>query len=127
MISLLSLSFLNDSAMADLKQIFMVYINSLVGYNSAVIQRKLERLDNYKIEPGELLYHVTDLPGYDVCVSCKLSSFITYGEIYIFGEVVNLFYASIIPLNTYIRLTITVSETGDNLAWPARTIEQILH
>jgi type VI secretion system protein ImpG len=127
MISLLSLSFLNDSAMADLKQIFTVYINSLVGYNSAVIERKLESLDNYKIEHGALLYHGTDLPGYDVSVTCKLSSFITYGEIYLFGEVINLFYASIIPLNTYIRLTITVSETGDELAWPARTIEKILH
>jgi type VI secretion system protein ImpG len=126
-ISLINYNFLGEAKLEKLKEIIELYAKALLGYNREAIQNKLAHIDNYKVNSTILLYAGSTLPGYEVEFSCTLAAFISHGQIYLFGEVINIFLASQLTINTFLRLSISIKETGETIEWPARSIDRILN
>ena len=126
LISLISYNYLAEGDLKLLKEIILLRSSFLRGYNNLVLKQKLDSISNYQVTTSSLLYYGSVLAGYDVNFTCQLSGFITKGEIYIFGEMLASVLASSLQLNVFIRLAITIAETGEGIEWPARTYDQIL-
>ena len=91
-----------------------------------LIQKKLSAMKNYDVKHTTLLHYGSVLNGYDVRFSCLLSGFLSQGEVFVFGEMLSNLMASSLPINTFVCVTITIEETGEELVWPARTLDQVL-
>ena len=126
LISLLSYNYIADANLDMLKEVILLHANLLFGYNKDPLYQKLDAIENYQVTSSSLLYFDTVLPGYNIDFTCLLSGFISQGEIFVFGEMLALFLASSLPLNTFVRLSISIAETGERIEWPARTLDQVL-
>ncbi len=56
----------------------------------------------------------------------QLHQWLTEGEVFLFASVLDRYFATIVPINTYIKLSVKISETGEVITWPARTIDKRL-
>lgn len=126
LISLLSYNYIAEADLTLLKEIIMLRADLLVGYNKDVLEKKLAAIKNYRVTSSSQLSLGSVLAGYDVQFTCQLSGFLTVGEVFKLGEMLILFLASSLPLNTFVRMAIHIAETGEEIEWPARTIDQIL-
>lgn len=126
LISLLSYNYIAQSDIKLIKEIILLRTQLMVGYNQDVIKQKLDAIKNYQVNPSSLLHHGAVLAGYEISFTCQLSGFITQGEVFLFGEMLMLLLVSSLPINSFVRLSIEIAETGENIEWPARTVDQRL-
>lgn len=107
---------------ASLRRFLALYIPPHT-YDPALMRLNQQRLDgiqHFAAVPDERLWKGRPLRGQSLNLVLNAEGFASQGELFLFGVILDSLLSQFTTINTYIRLNITNSQTGDVLQWPPR-------
>jgi type VI secretion system protein ImpG len=126
LLSLLAYNFFAEADLSLLKDIIKLEVDFLFGFDRKVIENRLNGITGITVTRANRLYRNSAIVGYDILLKCDLNKFDSHGDLFIFANVLEVFFANQVPFNTYIKLSVKIDNTGELLSWPARTVDKIL-
>jgi type VI secretion system protein ImpG len=99
-------------------------------YNlQAIVDRQAARanelrvaaLKDLRVRPAEQLYHGAAVRGVAVDIELDEGGFSGDGDLFLFGSILERFFASYVSLNAFSRTTVRGAQTKVQLTWPARS------
>ena len=128
---LISLSALNIHKVQDLAALKSLMTHFDVRglfdkQQQAATRLKIEGLEDLSIKPLMRLFKGVPVRGSDVRLTINSDKFSGVGDIFIFGEVLNEFFALSAPMNSFQKLSITTVPEGEEINWPARVGAQVI-
>ncbi|MDB4996395.1 MAG: type secretion protein [Myxococcaceae bacterium] len=81
---------------------------------------RLAALQSVRLSPAEQLYRGAPIRGVSIDIGVSDSGFVGAGDMYLFGAVVERFFASYVSINSFSRVTLEGSPSRQRFTWPAR-------
>jgi type VI secretion system protein ImpG len=81
---------------------------------------RLAALKSVRLSPAEQLYKGAPVRGVAIDVAVSDSGFVGPGDTFLFGAVLERFFASYVAINSFSRVTLESSPSRHRFAWPAR-------
>ena len=126
--SALSLNLRSLTRPENLKSLLKLFI--MEGYrdriNVRTNERKIQGIKGLEIKDVDRLIAGTLMRGMDVRLSLSRNHFAGAGDVYLFGSVLSHFLALQAPLNTFTRLVVIETDSGETLSWKERMGRQSL-
>jgi len=115
----------NHVTLADcdhLRDLLSLYLSWQRGsdYRQAAGQRQVDALQDVQVRQERRLARGMAVEGSAIEVVCRGSHFAGPGAFFLFGAMLDEFFASCAAVNTFTALTLTDGETGEQLSWPAK-------
>ncbi len=120
LIAHLSLNYLSIAQVENLQALLRHYAipgGEERGRDLANLKR-IESLSAVEVSADERLLGDTFVRGQAIRIRLRQDHFASHGDRYLFGAVLNHFFASCSPLNSYTALTLEDSVSGERLEWP---------
>jgi type VI secretion system protein ImpG len=126
--SLLSLNFLSIANRENLQQLLTLYlvVNKGQHVSSVAYQRRIESIQSVKATPVTHLISGIMMRGQQVLIECDVKKFLSFGDMYVFGSLMNHFLSAYVSINTFIDFQIKDNLTGELYQWPIQLGEQLL-
>lgn len=86
----------------------------------AANQRQVDAVQDITVKPERRMVRGMAVEGTAIEVTCLGSHFAGPGSLFLFGAMLDEFFASCVALNTFTALSLHDSETGETLRWPAK-------
>lgn len=86
----------------------------------AANQKQIDAVQDIKGQRERRMVRGMVVEGTAIEVTCRGSYFSGPGSLFLFGEMLDEFFASCASINTFTALTLRDSETGEALRWPAK-------
>ena len=83
--------------------------------------KRIEGLSDISMEPVDRLFGGTVLRGQKVVIRANLDNFSGWGDIYLFGSVIDRFLSTISSMNTFVELELLEELSGETIKWPPRS------
>lgn len=119
LISNLSLNYLSLTDAEQLKALLSQYIapdhQDLAG--KIANEKKLKAISKLRVNQQETLYKGHFIHGQQVSLTIKPEGFASFGDMYVFGAVLDAFMASMAPVNVFSQLQIIDETTGSATDW----------
>ncbi|WP_250657419.1 type VI secretion system baseplate subunit TssF [Alkalimarinus coralli] len=93
----------------------------------AATKLKIEGLMSLTTKPSTRLFKGVPVTGNEVEINLASQNFSGIGDIFLFGEILNEFFAASASVNHYHRLTIKALPEGDVMQWEARVGDCLLN
>lgn len=118
--SLMTLNHLSLSRPENLKALLSLFL--MEGYrdrkNNLINERRIKGIRDLKTSPADRLVKGSMVRGLDIVVVVSQSHFAGLGDVYLFGSMLNRFMAMYASINTFTRLTINDTDSGESWTWP---------
>ena len=116
----LALNYLPVADMANLKTLLHHYVPAGGRERSREMAnaKRIEGITGLYVTPDECLFGTSFIRGQALRVGVRADHFSGTGDRYLFGAVLNRFFASCAALNTYTALTLEDSASGETMQWP---------
>ena len=82
--------------------------------------KRIESIKEIRVRPDERLMGDCFVRGQSILIRLRSDHFVGYGDRYLFGSVLNRFFADSSAMNTFTALQFEDTATGDRIEWPAR-------
>jgi type VI secretion system protein ImpG len=129
LISHVSLNFLSIANAVNLRALLGLYVfpdRQEQGQETAN-RRRIESIqDVTSTRETRLIGRGSILRGQQVRIKCRLDSFASIGDMYLFGCVLDRFVADYAGVNSYTRVELEDASTGVLFKWPPRLGQQPL-
>lgn len=86
----------------------------------AANQKQIDSIQTIEGQHERRMVRGMPVEGTAMMITCKGSYFAGPGSLFLFGEMLEEFFASCAAINTFTALTLKDSETGEALHWPAK-------
>ena len=86
----------------------------------AAAQRVVEAIEQVRVTPARRFISGMSILGNDIEIQCRGDHFPGQGSMFLFGMVMDEFFAGITALNTFSSLTLVDTVNGETLQWPAK-------
>jgi type VI secretion system protein ImpG len=128
LISHLSLNHLSLSNVENLKSILDVYlfVNERNQELSAANKRRIDGLLSLSSEKENRLENGIAVSGRRINASASLKNYLSHGDLYLFGCVLDNFFGQYASLNSFTHFFLKESTTGNRMSWHPRQGERIL-
>lgn len=83
-------------------------------------QRCIESIETFNVVSARRITRGIPIEGSEIMLTCHGSHFASIGVLFLFGSVLDEFFAGTTSLNTYTELTIYDSDNDETLKWPAK-------
>lgn len=93
---------------------------------AAINRRRCGAIQHFSAHPEDRLYRGRPLRGFQLQLTLASSGFTSTEDMLLFAQSIDRFVATFTPINTYSRLKLTVSGTGEIHQWPPRLGEKQL-
>lgn len=121
LLSHLSLNYLSVADVKNLKALLSLYIFSGTNRrNELANRRRVDGILDVKVMPSDRLVAGLIMRGQDIEVSVNRDHFASYGDLYLFGSVLDRLFASFSNINTYSALILKEANTGEQITWSAK-------
>jgi type VI secretion system protein ImpG len=126
--SLLSLNFLSIANRENLQQLLTLYLVTNKGQHvsSVAYERRIESIKSVKVSPINHLISGIMMRGQEVQIECDVKKFLSFGDMYLFGSLMNHFLSAYVSINTFRDFQMRDSLTGELYKWPIQMGEQLL-
>jgi type VI secretion system protein ImpG len=127
-LSHLSLNFSRIAEINNFKTLLGLYVfpESREREKVTINKKRVEGLSDISLQPVDRLYGGTVLRGQKVIIRANLDHFAGWGDLYLFGTVIDRFLCSISSINTFIELDLHEELSGETLKWPPRSGNRLL-
>ncbi|MDY0361141.1 MAG: type VI secretion system baseplate subunit TssF [Desulforegulaceae bacterium] len=107
----------------NLKELLKLYIlpEGTSSKNVEKINKKIDGILSVKSEKIKILYRGTIVRGIRIFILMNSTSFASKGDLYIFGAVLNNFFATYCAINTFTELVVNDEITGEEFKWKPNT------
>jgi len=128
LISHLSLNYLSITDSDTLTAILRQYIAPDNKDKSGRLanEKKVEAISDVIVTPGESLFGNAFVHGQNIRIILKSENFQCVGDKYVFGSVLDRFFAGTAAINVYSELTFEDFFSGERLQWPAKIGSRLL-
>jgi type VI secretion system protein ImpG len=122
LISHLSLNYLSITDHTTLQAILRQYIapDNRDKSGRLVNEKKIAAISNVTVKAGESLLDKAFVHGQNIKVTIKSENFECMGDKYLFGSVLDRFFAGTAAINVYSELTFEDFFSGECQQWPAK-------
>jgi type VI secretion system protein ImpG len=86
----------------------------------AANQKQIDAIQDIHGQHERRMVRGMAVEGTAIVLTCRGSHFAGPGSLFLFGEMLDEFFASCASINTFTALTLRDSETGEELRWPAK-------
>jgi len=109
-----------------LKSLLRLYLPGTEDSSQDANHRRIDAIE--KVTTGQRRRFVNGLPieGMEIRVECRGDHFVGSGGLYLFGCVLDEFFAGCVALNSFVALTLHDVVNQETLAWPAKIGRQRL-
>jgi type VI secretion system protein ImpG len=106
-----------------LRSVLEVYnLHAIVDRQAALANElRMNALKDVRVSAAERLYRGAPVRGVDVQVDVDESGFAGDGDLYLFGSVLERFFAHYVSLNTFSRTSLKGLSSNVTFGWPARS------
>ncbi|WP_456324900.1 type VI secretion system baseplate subunit TssF [Desulfonauticus submarinus] len=113
---------------SKLREILSLYLDFQIKDTQRFFanKRRIDGILDLKIKQKARLHKGNMLMGHDINIVLSSENFSSYGDMYIFIKILDYFFSYYAAINSYIRLIVKDSKTGEILECPARFGEQLL-
>ncbi len=126
--SLLSLNMLSLKRLEDLQSLLRLFVAE--GYrdrlNARICEHKIRGVTGFEIRSVDRLVGGILIRGLEMRLTVSRSHFAGMGDVYLFGTVMSRFFGMYAAINTFTRLTIHETDSGETLEWKERMGRQLL-
>ncbi len=128
LLSYLSINFLSLSDIENLKALLnsCVISGGRVKAREISNEKKISSLKNVIITPKEFLITGSLYRGKSIMIKIDSNNFGSYGDMYLFGSVLDFFLGSYASMNTVTELIFLDEKSGDKIQWPTRLGTRLL-
>ncbi|WP_153100028.1 type VI secretion system baseplate subunit TssF [Paraburkholderia hayleyella] len=127
MVSHLSANHLRLSSVKQLRQLLSLQLaGARAGVADVAQQRRIDAIEAYTVTPAQRLMGGIPVTGCEIALVCRSDAFVNLGGLFLFGAMLDEFFAGIVGLNAFSMLSITDPVTGEILQWPAKIGQQQL-
>ncbi|WJF89275.1 type VI secretion system baseplate subunit TssF [Paraburkholderia bonniea] len=127
MVSHLSANHLRLSSVKQLRQLLSLQLaGARAGVSEVAQQRRIDAIEAYTVTPAQRLMGGVPVTGCEIGLVCRSDAFVNLGGLFLFGAMLDEFFAGIVGLNAFSRLSISDPVTGETLQWPAKIGQQQL-
>lgn len=88
--------------------------------------RRIQAVTDFSSSAEERLFGGRLLRGRLLALTLDPAGFVSHGDLYLFANALDRFFAGFANLNTYSRLALTIANTGEQHLWPPRLGEKQL-
>lgn len=122
LISHLSLNYLSITDSETLKAILRQYLapDSKAKSQRLSNEKKIDAITQVKVKRGERLLNNAFVHGQTIVVTIKPEHFSSVGERYLFGSILDSFFASTSAINVYSEFSMEDFFSGEVTTWPAQ-------
>lgn len=122
LISHLSLNYLSITDSTTLKSILQQYISPDAKAKSQRLlnEKKIEAITEVKIKREERLFNNAFVHGQNIVVTVKPENFASIGDRFLFGSILDKFFASTAAINVYSEFVMEDFFSGEVIKWPAQ-------
>ncbi|MBQ7738968.1 MAG: type VI secretion system baseplate subunit TssF [Desulfovibrionaceae bacterium] len=127
-LSLMNANLLSLASPEALRSLLQLYLpNKDAAFELAAADvRRVQAVANFSSSPEERLFGGRLLRGRLLALTLDPVGFVSKGDLYLFANALDRFFAEFTNLNTYSRLQLTIGATGEELKWPPRLGEKQL-
>ena len=101
--------------------LYTIVDNNLAKYLANLSnEKKIDAIDEVVVTPGESLFGNAFIHGQNIRVVIKSENFQCAGDKYVFGSVLDRFFAGTAAINVYSELTFEDFFSGERLQWSAK-------
>ncbi|MBU1169360.1 MAG: type VI secretion system baseplate subunit TssF [Proteobacteria bacterium] len=126
--SLMTLNHLSLTRAENLRTLLKLFL--MEGHrdrkNNLINERRIKGILDLKTKPVDRLVRGTMIRGLDIRMTLSQSHFAGPGDVYLFGSMLDRFLAMYASINTFTRLTIKETDSGETWTWPERMGDQPL-
>lgn len=127
----LSHFFLNYHSIANadnLRALLKVYVFQETRNRTAVLAntKRIEAIKAVELKAADRFYRGALLRGQNINVEIDPQGFVGRGDIFLFGAVLDVFFASYAAINCFTRLTVQDSSHKERFTWPTRLGDRTL-
>jgi type VI secretion system protein ImpG len=128
LLSHFSTNLLPVSNVESLKELLRIYTFHNHRSDTTVLNnlRKIDAIDQYVVEPLELIIKGILMRGMNIRISFNESNFANAGDAYLFFTVLEHFFSLYASINTFTRMISHNVKTGEEIVWPPRIGEKSL-
>ena len=81
---------------------------------------RLAALQSVRLSPAQQLYRGAPIRGVAIDIGVSDSGFVGAGDMFLFGAILERFFASYVSINSFSRVTLEGSPSRQRFTWPAR-------
>ncbi|WP_408034207.1 type VI secretion system baseplate subunit TssF [Thiorhodovibrio winogradskyi] len=127
----LSHLFLNYHSIANadnLRALLKVYIFQETRNRAAVLAntKRIESIKSVELKAADRFFHGALLRGQEIVVEVDPQGFVGRGDLYLFGSVLDVFFANYAALNCFTRLSLQDPSHKERFTWPTRLGDRTL-
>ena len=121
LIAHLSLNYLSLAEADNLKALLRHYAGGKEQARARDIanQKRIDAIAGLSVAPEERLFGRAFVRGQSLRLSLRAEAFASQGDQYLFGMLLNRFFASCAALNSFTALCVEDAATGARMSWPA--------
>ncbi|MDQ7031996.1 MAG: type VI secretion system baseplate subunit TssF [Desulfonauticus sp.] len=121
-LSHLSLNLLSLANLEGLKKLltFYAFSESKDRVKVAANLKRIEGIEAISVKMSNRLVRGLMLMGTEIDLVMRKDSFASFGDLYLFGSVLNEFFSQYSQINSFIRLRVKDAITGDVIQWKER-------
>jgi type VI secretion system protein ImpG len=122
LVSHLSLNYLSITDAETLKGMLRLYVapDNKGKTDRLANDKKIDAITSVQVQQGEALFGNSFIHGQHLLIQLKSEHFVSPGDKYLFGSVLERFFAATAAINVYSELTLEDFFSGERLQWPAR-------
>ena len=127
-LSHLSLNYLSLANLDNLKELLRLYVlpeardKAMIAANI----KRIEGIQDFRVVPADRLIRGMIMRGQEIEMTARQDHFAGFGDLYLFGCVLDLFFGVYSSINTFISFKLKESLTGETIIWPTRMGDRLL-
>ena len=121
--SLLSLNFSSLAQKDNLKELLRLHLQCTVRRPDLqqVHERRIESIKRVEAGAARRLLRGVAINGYRIALDLDETHFAGFGDLFLFVHMLDGLFATYLPVNSFSQLCLSVSPSGEEYLWPART------
>ncbi|MBN1106463.1 MAG: type VI secretion system baseplate subunit TssF [Deltaproteobacteria bacterium] len=127
-LSHLSLNYLSVASVDTIKELLGIYVfpEGRDRAKTAANTKRVEGIQDLQVKPVDRLVSGHMMRGREIRMKLRQDHFASPGDLFLFGTVMDYFFAVYSSINAFTRLFVEESITGETYAWPPRLGERFL-
>ncbi|HOF05117.1 MAG TPA: type VI secretion system baseplate subunit TssF [Syntrophales bacterium] len=121
-LSHLSLNYLSLANLENLRELLRLYVLP-EARDKAMIAANVKRIEgimDFRVTPADRLFRGMVLRGQEIEMTARQDHFAGFGDLYLFGCILDLFFGVYSSINTIISFKLKETLTGETFIWPTR-------
>ncbi len=127
-LSHLSLNYLSLATKENLKEILRLYVfpEARDKAKIAANMKRIEGIQELRVTPTDRLLRGMVIRGQEIEMTARQDHFAGFGDLYLFGCILDLFFGVYSSMNTFLSFKMKESLTGESFTWPIRMGDRLL-